>query len=80
MLLSLSSQLRKAEFILADAMEKGSDCIVTYGGLQSNHARTMAVAAREVGLDSTLFIKTLSPEVISTIVKYHKHPLLRDDT
>jgi D-cysteine desulfhydrase len=60
---SLSSQLRKAEFILADAVEKGSDCIVTYGGLHSNHARTMALAAREVGLDSTLFIKTLSPEI-----------------
>ena len=62
--LSFSSQLRKAEFILADAIEKGSDCIVTFGGIHSNHARTMALAAREVGLDSTLFIMTESPKVI----------------
>jgi D-cysteine desulfhydrase family pyridoxal phosphate-dependent enzyme len=57
------NKLRKAEFILADAIEKGSDCIVTFGGIHSNHARTMALAAREVGLDSTLFIMTESPKV-----------------
>lgn len=54
-------QVRKAEFLLSDAVERDSDCIVTFGGVQSNHARTMAMAAREIGLDSILFILTPTP-------------------
>ena len=36
--------------------EKGCDCIVTVGGVHSNHARTIAVAARELGVEPHLIL------------------------
>jgi 1-aminocyclopropane-1-carboxylate deaminase/D-cysteine desulfhydrase-like pyridoxal-dependent ACC family enzyme len=39
-------QVRKLEFLVADALAKGADTLVTIGGIQSNHCRTTAVAAR----------------------------------
>eukprot|EP00955_Chlamydomonas_euryale_P047152 353600-Chlamydomonas_euryale.AAC.2 len=39
-------QVRKLEFLLAEAKERGCDCVVTIGGIQSNHCRATAVAAR----------------------------------
>jgi hypothetical protein len=39
-------QVRKLEFLMAEALEGGSNCVVTIGGIQSNHARATAVAAR----------------------------------
>ena len=50
-------QVRKLEFLLAEAKEKGHDCIVTIGGIQSNHARATAVAARYLGLDCHLILR-----------------------
>ena len=49
-------QVRKLDFLLADAIEKGCDTILTLGGFQSNHARATAVAARELGLEPYVFI------------------------
>lgn len=40
------SQVRKLEFLLAEAVAGGHDCVVTIGGIQSNHCRATAVAAR----------------------------------
>ena len=39
-------QVRKLEFLLAEALAQGADCVVTLGGIQSNHCRATAVAAR----------------------------------
>ena len=50
-------QVRKLEFLLAEAKEKGHDCIITIGGIQSNHARATAVAARYLGLDCHLILR-----------------------
>lgn len=52
------NKVRKLEFILAEAKAKGHDCVVTLGGIQSNHARATAVAARYVGLDAHLILRT----------------------
>jgi D-cysteine desulfhydrase len=42
------NKLRKLEFLLGEAIAEGADTLVTWGGLQSNHARlTAAVAARQ---------------------------------
>ncbi|WP_044874483.1 D-cysteine desulfhydrase family protein [Pseudomonas sp. LFM046] len=42
------NKLRKLEFLLGEALAQGADTLVTWGGLQSNHARlTAAVAARQ---------------------------------
>jgi 1-aminocyclopropane-1-carboxylate deaminase/D-cysteine desulfhydrase-like pyridoxal-dependent ACC family enzyme len=45
------------EFLLADALEKGCDSVITCGEIQSNHARTTAVASRELGLQPHLVLK-----------------------
>lgn len=39
-------QVRKLEFLMADAVRNGYDCVITIGGIQSNHARATAVAAK----------------------------------
>ena len=41
------NKTRKLEFLIADAIAREADCIVTQGAIQSNHARqTSAIAAR----------------------------------
>lgn len=40
----------KLEYVLADALDKGADVIVTTGGIQSNHMRQTAAAAARLGL------------------------------
>lgn len=39
-------------------MAQGADCIVTTGGIQSNHCRATAVAAKYLNLDSYLILRT----------------------
>ena len=43
---ALAMQVRKLEFLLAEAVAQGHDCVITIGGIQSNHCRATAVAAR----------------------------------
>ncbi len=50
------NKVRKLEFLLAEALAEGHDCVVTVGGLQSNHCRATAAAARLVGLDPHLVV------------------------
>jgi 1-aminocyclopropane-1-carboxylate deaminase/D-cysteine desulfhydrase-like pyridoxal-dependent ACC family enzyme len=38
--------VRKLEFLMAEALEQRADAVITIGGIQSNHARATAVAAR----------------------------------
>ena len=52
------NKIRKLEFLLADAIEKRCDTIITAGGVQSNHARATAVAAKELGLHAHVFLRT----------------------
>jgi D-cysteine desulfhydrase len=42
------NKTRKLEFLVADALEKGADTLITCGGIQSNHCRlTLAAAVKE---------------------------------
>lgn len=50
------NKARKLEFLVADALAKGADMLVTGGGPQSNHARMTAAAARKVGIDVQLVL------------------------
>ncbi|KAF9624708.1 hypothetical protein IFM89_013246 [Coptis chinensis] len=50
------NKARKLEFLLADAVSHGSDCVITMGGMQSNHCRATAVAARYLNLDCFLIL------------------------
>ena len=51
-------QIRKLEFILADALDKKCDTVVTCGYLRSNHCRTTAVAAKQLGLKCYLLLRS----------------------
>jgi len=50
------NKVRKLEFLMAEAVAGGHDCVVTIGGVQSNHCRATAAAARLVGLDAHLVL------------------------
>jgi D-cysteine desulfhydrase family pyridoxal phosphate-dependent enzyme len=47
---------RKLEFILADALKKGADTVVTWGALQSNWCLQLAASASKVGLRPVLLL------------------------
>jgi D-cysteine desulfhydrase family pyridoxal phosphate-dependent enzyme len=49
------NKTRKLEYLLAQAQERGARRVVTFGGLQSNHARLTAAAARRLGMEPHLF-------------------------
>jgi len=44
------NKTRKLEFLVADAIAKGADVLITQGAVQSNHARQTAAAACKVGM------------------------------
>ena len=50
------NKARKLEFLMAEAIGDGCDCVCTIGGLQSNHCRSTAAAARLVGLEPHLVL------------------------
>ena len=55
------NKARKLEFLVADAMEKGADTIITAGAVQSNHARQTVAAAVKFGLRCCLVLSGQSP-------------------
>jgi len=55
------NKVRKLQFLMADALNSGADCVVTIGGVQSNHARATALAARAIGLEPHLVLRTDTP-------------------
>ncbi|KAL9965383.1 hypothetical protein ACROYT_G029177 [Oculina patagonica] len=59
------NKARKLEFVLADALDKKCDTVFTCGRLYSNHCRTTAVAARQLGLECYLIQR--SPEQTTDI-------------
>ncbi|GJN22429.1 hypothetical protein PR202_gb09989 [Eleusine coracana subsp. coracana] len=52
------NKVRKLEFLMADAVAHGADCVITVGGIQSNHCRATAVAAKYLNLDCYLILRT----------------------
>lgn len=58
------NKIRKLEFILADALRKGCDSIVTIGGEQSNHCRATAAAARMLGMEPHLILRTKRAQAV----------------
>ncbi len=50
------NKARKLEFLIADALSKGCDTIITRGAYHSNHARLTAAAARKAGLEAHLVL------------------------
>ncbi|KAM7252381.1 hypothetical protein ACFE04_024264 [Oxalis oulophora] len=52
------NKVRKLEFLMADAIAQGADTIITIGGIQSNHCRATAVAAKYLNLHCHLILRT----------------------
>ena len=51
------NKVRKLEFLLADAQQKGAGLVFTTGGAQSNHAMLTAAAAGKLGMKAILILK-----------------------
>ncbi|MCF7810618.1 D-cysteine desulfhydrase family protein [bacterium] len=58
------NKVRKLEYLLADAIDKKADTIITCGGVQSNHCRATALASVRIGLKCTLLLRGEKPAVI----------------
>ena len=54
---------RKLEFLIADAIQRGCDTVVTAGGPQSNHCRQTAAACARFGLQCHLILGGEPPEL-----------------
>ncbi|XP_050257653.1 bifunctional D-cysteine desulfhydrase/1-aminocyclopropane-1-carboxylate deaminase, mitochondrial [Quercus robur] len=52
------NKVRKLEFLMAEAVAQGADCVITIGGIQSNHCRATAVAAKYLHLDCFIILRT----------------------
>src|SRR3546814_11109655 len=48
-------------FLLADALERRADTLITTGGVQSNHVRQTAAAAARAGLACELVLTRVVP-------------------
>ena len=56
------NKTRKLEFLIGEALKQDKDTLVTAGGLQSNHCRLTAAAARKAGLSCHLVLNGKKPE------------------
>jgi len=51
------NKIRKLEYLLKEAVDGGFKRVMTCGGIQSNHARATAFAAKELGLEVSLLLR-----------------------
>lgn len=50
-------QVRKLEFLMAEAVAGNHDSVITVGGVQSNHCRATSTAAVYLGLQPHLILR-----------------------
>ena len=63
------NKTRKLEYLLAEAQQKRARKIVTFGGLQSNHARITAAAARQCGMEPhLLYFERRPPRMVGNLL------------
>lgn len=55
------NKVRKLDFLIADALAKGADTLITCGAVQSNHCRLTAAAAAIEGLACRLVLEEVVP-------------------
>jgi len=55
------NKTRKLEFLMAEALARGADTVITTGGVQSNHVRQTAAAAARLGLHCELVLTRVVP-------------------
>jgi D-cysteine desulfhydrase len=54
------NKVRKLEYVVADALARGADTLVTHGGFQSNHCRATAAIGARLGLKVRLLLRSPS--------------------
>jgi len=52
------NKIRKLEFLLAEALANGCDTLITSGGVQSNHCRSVALLGAQLGLKVHLLLRS----------------------
>jgi len=60
------NKARKLEYLMADALARNADVVMTDGGPQSNHARLTAAAARKVGIERCILFLGGPGSTVST--------------
>lgn len=55
------NKTRKLEFLMAEALARGADTVISTGGVQSNHVRQTAAAAAKLGLACELVLTRVVP-------------------
>lgn len=55
------NKIRKLEYLLADALARRADLVMTCGALQSNHCRATAALAARLGLRCRVFLRAEDP-------------------
>ena len=55
------NKVRKLAWLLAEAVAQGATTVLTTGGIQSNHCRATAIAARRLGLRPVLLLRGTPP-------------------
>ncbi len=56
------NKVRKLEYVVADAVARGADTLVTHGGFQSNHCRATAAIGARLGLKVRLILRCPEPD------------------
>lgn len=51
------NKVRKLEYAVKEAIDQGADCLITCGGIQSNHARATVAVAAKLGISSHLVLR-----------------------
>jgi D-cysteine desulfhydrase len=57
------NKTRKLEFLVADALQRGCDTLITVGAVQSNHCRLTLAAAVKEGLKCRLVLEQRAPGI-----------------
>ena len=57
------NKTRKLEYVLAQALAEGAKTLISVGGIQSNHCRQTAAMAAKFGLNCTLVLSGVEPQL-----------------
>ena len=59
------NKARKLEYLMAAAKDAGAETVITFGGVQSNHTRSTAAAARRLGIDCHMILAGSPPDEVT---------------
>jgi D-cysteine desulfhydrase len=63
------NKVRKLEFLLAEALANGCDTLITSGGVQSNHCRSVALLGAQLGLKVHLLLRAdIEPKPVGNLL------------